>query len=263
MAHSWTSVASLDHAAAFRALGILVMSDKGVEVRKGKQWQRWSVSNDGTLPGVADRAGPLVRAVNRGELEKIDPDHPILDSLGVLQIRHQLVDALKNGTRYRIDLTASVYGAVLHRGNEPEAVQMPPHFRTGDLKLAACMIRLGLPLARLEGTPPSSTIFLASPGYAIGGSEPVHGNLARQFRDLPRDSWAHPAPPFDVTMDAGLNRLRTLMNALWWRDRLHDYINGREQSLHITSPYGHRSILMPENTDGRTVDRCRRFLNIP
>lgn len=263
MAHSWSSVENIDHAAAFRALGIAVMSDKSADVNRGKSWVKWSVSNDGKLPGTDSAAGPLVRAVNRGEIDGIDPAHPILDSLGVLKIRHQLVDAVKNGTRYRIDIDASFYGAVLWRGDEPAFVRNPPHFRTGDLKLASALIRLGMPLASITGTSPGCVFHLACPGYALHGSEPVPASVPLAFRDLHRDTWAHPAPTMDPAREPVLNRLCALMNALWIRDRLHDYANGRTQNLIIESPFSKRSVLMPEDSPGHIIDRNRKFLGIP
>lgn len=274
MALAWSIVESLDTAAAFRALGIKVQSDKGTDTARGNQWHRWSVCNDGNLPGTQSPAMPLIQAVRKNELEKIDPAHPILDFLGVLKIRHQINDALHQGTHYRIDIPQSVYGAVLVPGDEPHAVLMPPHCKTGDLKLAACLIRLGLPLAQIVGSPPSSQLWLATPGYELHGSAPVAAQIVPRFRALGRDSWAHPAPlpPLPVSDPDSetknqeprtLNRLCSLMHVLWVRDQLHNYINNREQNLIITNPFNKRGVLMPENTPGPMIDRCRKFMHIP
>jgi hypothetical protein len=263
MAKSWTVLENIDHAAALRAYGFRVMSDKGEATASGKQWARWSACLDDNNLIPASTAGVLVRAIKQSELDKIDAAHPILDYLGVLKLRHQLVDAVKNGTHYRIDLAQSEYGAVMVRGDEPPASHAPPYFKTGDLKLAACMIRLGLPLLRIEGTSPNSTLLLAGIGYKLGGDPANYGTLATKFRAMPRDSWAFPAPQVDATLDPILNRLRSLMHVLWVRDRLHDYINGRVQNLIVQSPFNQRQVLMPENADGKTIDKCRKFLHIP
>lgn len=269
MATAWSTVENIDHAAAFRALGIKVMSDKGEHLTattatRAPKWARWSVCQDGNLPGTTSPIGPLVRAVRHQELAEIDPAHPLLDFLAIMAIRHQLVDALHNGTAYRIDIEASVYGAVLIRAPEPALVRQPPHIQTGDLKLAACLIRLGLPLARIEGTRPDSKFILASPGYEFHGSAPADGFLlVPAFRALSRLTWAVPAPEVPAGIDPVLNRLRSLMHALWVRDRLHDYIGGRAQNLIVTSPFNHRQLLISENTDGAVLDRCRQFLHVP
>lgn len=264
MAHSWKIVENLDTAAAFRAMGVKVMSDKGTDTERDKSWLRWSVCNDGNFTGTESPVGPLIKAVRDGALASIDPAHPILDFLGVLKIRHQLIDALHQGTHYRIDIPASTHGAQLVRGDEPHAALMPPHCKTGDLKLACCLIRLGLPLASIEGSPPQSTLWLATPGYELHGSDPVPAQIVPRFRALGKKVWAQPATdslPDDC--DPVLRRLVSLMHVLWVRDQLHDYISGRVQNLIITSPFNQRSVLMPEDTDGRTIDRNRKFLGIP
>lgn len=264
MANSWSIVENLDTAAAFRSLGIKVHSDKGTDTARGNSWVRWSVCGDGNLPGTQSPVSPLVQAIRHKTLDKLDPAHPILDFLGVLQIRHQLNDALHQRTHYRIDIAASVFGAVLVKGDEPQAVLMPPHCKTGDLKLAACLIRLGLPLAQIVGSPPSSQIWLATPGYELHGSAPVCAQIVPAFRALGRRVWEQPAPadlPDDC--DPILRRLCSLMHCLWVRDQLHNYINGREQNLIITTPFNKRSVLMPENTSGKLIDRVRQFLNVP
>lgn len=264
MAHSWSIVESLDTAAAFRALGIKVHSDKGTDTARGNQWHRWSVCTDGNLPGTQSPAQPLIQAVRKNELAAVDPAHPILDFLGVLNIRHQINDALHQGTHYRIDIPSSVFGAVLVKGDEPPAVLMPPHCKTGDLKLAACLIRLGLPLAQIIGSPPSSQLWLATPGYELHGSPPVAAQIVPQFRALGRSAWAQPAPlPLPSDIDPLLLRFCSLMHTLWVRDQLHNYINHREQNLIITNPFNKRGVLMPENTNGAMIDRCRKFMHIP
>ena len=262
---NWTVINDIDTAAALRSFGVKVMSDKGQETRNGKAWARWSACNDGFVAGTEVPAGTLVRAVSGGDLSGVDPAHPILDALGVLKIRHQLVDALKNGAHYRISITESVYGSVLHRGDEPPRIQIADSLRTGDLKLAACLVRLGLPLQRIEGTPPNSLLVLAATGYELHGTPPVlAAEMVPQFRALPRQMWATPAPDMPPPeTHPQVARICALMHALWVRDRLHDYINGRIQNLIIESPFNQRQVIMPENADGRTLDKCRKFLHIP
>jgi hypothetical protein len=261
MNQAWSIVESIDTAAAFRAIGIPVMSDKTLDLARGKDWHRWSVCRGINLPGTDVPADPLIRAVRHNELEKIIPDHPILDSLGVLKIRHQLIDAMHNGTAYRIDLSVRP-GAVLVKGNEPSIVQTPPHVETGDIKISACLIRLGLPIAHIIGTPPMAKIILASPGYGIGTQKAVKGDmLVRAFRQLPRNTWAHVAPHTEgLRLTATLNRLRHLMHTLWIRDQLHDYIQGRRQQVIITAPHTRRHCLIPEDASGGIMDRVSKFM---
>lgn len=263
MAHSWTVVDNIDQAAALRALGIKVMSDKGEATRNGQRWARWSACTDGNNVFPDATAGALIRAVKREEIGAIDPAHPVLDALGVLKLRHQVVDAVKNGVHYRIDLAQSEYGAVMVRGDEPQAPAGFPRIKTGDLKLATCLVRLGFPILTITGTSPSSTIELAATGYPLGGDLPNDAKLVPAFRSMPRDSWAFPAPVVDSTLDPVLNRLRCLMHVLWVRDRLHDYINGRVQNLIVQSPFNERQVLMPEDSPSKTIDKCRKFLQIP
>lgn len=263
MAKSWTVIENIDQAAALRALGLKVMSDKGEATRNGQKWVRWTACTDGNNLFPDATAGALIRAVKREEIASIDPAHPVLDALGVLKLRHQVIDAVKNGGHYRIDLGQSDYGAVMVRGQEPMGTANQPTLKTGDLKLATCMIRLGLPLLRIEGTSPNSTIILAATGYSLGGDIPHTASLVPPFRAMPRDSWAFPAPQVDHSLDPVLNRLRFLMHVLWVRDRLHDYINGRVQNLIVQTPFNERQVLMPENADGKTIDKCRKFLHIP
>lgn len=264
MNQAWSIVENLDTASAFRAIGIPVMSDKTLDLTKGKDWHRWSVCRGISLPGSQTPAETLIRAVRHNELEKIDPGHPILDSLAVLTIRHQLLDAMHNGTAYRIDLTA-VPGAVLVKGEEPRIVQTPPHVETGDIKISACLIRLGLPIAKIIGTPPMARITLASPGYALKGQKAVQGEiLVNAFRQLHRDTWAHVAPQIEgLKLTASLSRLRHLMHTLWIRDQLHNYIQGRKQNVIITKPHSARHVLIPEDASGKIMDRVSRFMQVP
>jgi hypothetical protein len=264
MIQAWSMVESLDTAAAFRSLGIPVMSDKTLDLARGKDWHRWSVCRGINLPGTDVPADPLIRAVRHNELEKIDPCHPILDSLGVLKIRHQLIDAMHNGTSYRINLAVKP-GAVLEVGHEPSLVQTPPHVETGDLKLSACLIRLGLPIAKITGTPPMARITLATPGYGLHPQKAIKGEiLVAAFRQLPRHTWAHVAPQLDgLRLTATLARLRHLMHTLWIRDQLHDYIQGRRQQVILTAPHTRRHVLMPDDASGGMMDRVAKFMGVP
>jgi hypothetical protein len=172
-------------------------------------------------------AKPLIRLFMSGDMERLDPEHPFLDSLAAIANFEALEDWRLKGT------TACLAADAIPAGMPPLAARrsrlvtgIPPKSKeyvdVGSVANAAALARLGIPVLAIIG----STYRMGEIGEPLNHQPPlITAHLMQQAKDghLP---WDH---PFLTARQAVLNFVQLLQTChdarehtvITWRSKKH------------------------------------------
>ncbi|MBB5038266.1 hypothetical protein [Prosthecobacter dejongeii] len=164
-------------AACFRALGFpyqaeVIIHERRDEMRVQFLFQPQSLR----FPSLF--ASALLAQWQSGELAQREPLHLLCVMMNAQHNYDQLLKAQKQGSALRV---VSVAGGLMTRyvlGQEPATVAFSPErVSIDDLRLAACLGMLGVPLLRITGSSPRHVFEMARTGYPVllsDGQRHVH-----------------------------------------------------------------------------------------
>ena len=96
--HTWIPCNDLDLAAAFGTIGVPMKPDVQVRADTGKEYVTVFLATErATNPEF--RTGQLMRLLKSGELEKVDPEHPLLYAVTAIKNRHAVTRAIQAAER--------------------------------------------------------------------------------------------------------------------------------------------------------------------
>ena len=92
---TWVDCDDIDLAAAFGTLGVIISPDVQVRADNGKEMIIFHLSTDSaTNPAI--KTGYLMRLIKSGELEKVDPENPLLYALQGIKNLHAVRRYIKD-----------------------------------------------------------------------------------------------------------------------------------------------------------------------
>jgi len=261
---SWARTTSPDIAAACSVLGIPIQVDQTIDAKTGRGWKTIllgleSVPSEAIggkiVEGAPDptpnfRTQSILGLIRKGELQKSDPHHPALDVLRACAAADCLQEACRSGMRYRLARVSGVQRFRFVPGEEPQTIKAAQAiWRTRDLKLAACMSVLGVPLTRIDAEGKNHAFLFSMLAYQLAPDVPaiVPSDLALALRA----GSLHEQHP-----------LLWMMQGLKNRDAILDFINGQRRMVMIRAEGTGRASLVPEDASSRTLDRVRQHLRI-
>lgn len=242
---SFKPIDDINHATLLSVLGCPIKYDKITDVRSGKAKTSIYVPSI-TIPkvmvkgegGKVEKAG-IITAITSGALAKLDPHHHALDCARSILNRERLLDWLKKGTQQQLFRVDGVNRCVYVPTNAltSDVLTCREQWPTQDIKLAASMALIGVPVVRIVGTGASHTFYLSRYSIGLTGDRLDGLELARQLmrKELAKEhplSWA----------------MQTLVN----RDRILDRIHDKPHQLYIkrrNSPRNAAALI--EMTDDR------------
>lgn len=255
------------HAACLRALGFRVSVRNTEAMRSGHRSHSYAVEV-ATLDGAGNvliDLPTLMQTWKGGGLVKIDPLHPWLCGLRALHNYKALLAWLKDGTSQRLvtvsqrHATQYVSGTTLLSDYAAQPVQM----RTNDLRLAAALGTIGLPVVKIEGSDQRRALFvipvqcyeLVLPINNLAGRYDARELVARVSEgshELILEQ-ANPTHPLAYAMRA-LRCYRELMEIL----------SGKPTQLLMQhGEKWQQTGLLPGNPSGRMMDKAAAAIGIP
>lgn len=270
MSEAWSRTTNDARAAALGTLGIPLQFDKTIDAKTGRGWKTILVGHE-TLPTARDLGGKVVEGpddeneappaarirtkeilslLNRGILHQADPHHPLLDMLGVCATRETLVHWIKTGQPHRIERIRGARRTALVPGDESPTVKASGGFRTRDLKIAACLIRLGAPVCRIEDQGDRCAIVFPLVGQSLDEPAVNTADLVNAYRsnELPRLSPNHP--------------FLWMMQCLINQDAIRDSLNNAKDIILVRAPSTGRASLIHRDSTPACLDKVRKRLGI-
>jgi hypothetical protein len=265
---AYTRTTNVNRAAALSTLGIEIQVDQTTDLRTGKGWKTLLIANESSdvlatllkpkaneKPHAPKHQTKLILSLlEKGTLASADPHHPLLDMLGACANREALLHWLKTGTAHRVARIQGARRTALVPGDEPESIKLATQtFRTKDIKLAAALTRLGVPIAKLvpiEG--PGSLCHFHFPlaGYALDEPAIVTADLVNAYRSgtLPAESPEH--------------SLLWMMQCLINREAILDFMFRQTPTILIRAPGTGRASLVRQDATPACLDKVRQRLGI-
>lgn len=273
---SWSRTTNVNKAGALGTLGIPLQLDKTVDLQSGRGWTTILIYH-ATAPTAAELGGRVVQGekdaspaesampaptlrtkhilglLARGELQKGDPHHPLIDMLGACANRDALELWVKTGKAHRLARVKGARRTALVPGDEPSDIKALAGCGTRNLKLAACFTRLGLPVCRID--PPSAasplpTFVFPFQGLALDEPPALLPDLSDQYRNgtLQQASPNHP--------------LLWMMQCLINCEAIQQMIDTQKEIVLIRAPGTGRASLIHRDSSPEVLDRVRQRLGI-
>lgn len=242
----WTTTEDTKLAAAFGTLGMPLRINRMLDEKSGRATCRFSIG----LINVEGnyRTAQLRHALTTGQMEEKAPGHPLLTILRTFANRELLLDFQKKGTGI---LLQPVAGAATWQyreamGGLPGVKRDDAVIKTGDLKLAAALATIGLPLLKLEGSAGNFTYWVSSKtvdGKFINAGEMI----TAWYEDKESVPWREP--------------FAQAMRGLYNRERLLDAVRVTERKVLLRPTRGIKSAIISEtHASPEAWDIVRNFL---
>jgi hypothetical protein len=245
----WTVTTDTRLAAAFGTLGTPVRISGVLDTGTNTDRIRFFlglVNTDGDC-----RTKKLLAALKKGELEAATPAHPLLTMLRTHKNRLLLLDCANKGARIRLIRVpgTEVYQYVEGDTGLPGVAGHRDLIKTPDLKMAAALGIVGLPVLMIEGSEGSRMFWLPRYGPTRKGLGRVDGqHLMRLWRtDKKTVPWADPFA----------QAARYLYN----RERLLDAINRNPSKLLLRKPKSVKAAYIQPHASKEAFDIVRNFFN--
>lgn len=98
MTEQWIRCDDIDIAAAFGTLGVPMKTTVQVRADNGREYVTVFLRPESvTQPNI--KTGALMKLLRAGELQKVDPEHPLLYALEGIKNRHAIGDSIKTTER--------------------------------------------------------------------------------------------------------------------------------------------------------------------
>lgn len=251
MIEQWTTTRDTRVAAALGTLGVPTRIKRTLIERKGEQTTRFYLA----LRGIDERVRctqTLLAQWKRGALESNQPAHPFLTVLRAFANRNMLLDCANKGEFVRLVRVPGTEVWQYVRGNEglPGIAGHKEVIKTGDLKLAAALGVVGLPVLRIEGVHGSRQYFLPRYGPArTGGLPPVDGHALRGAWTADKES-----VPWE---DPFAQAARGLHN----RERFLDAVNKEVELVLLQKPRSVKSAGVRADAAPAAWDKMKKFFD--
>jgi hypothetical protein len=194
MTEAWTSTLDTAQAATFGTLGMPIKMQTTLLELTGKRETRFQIalySIDRTYD-----TSDIRKRWRDGELESKQPAHPFLTCMRALFNRQEILDLQKNGSAKTLRKVAGcdIYQYVNGGAGLPGVKQGTEALETSDLKMAAALSTVGLPLLAITGPEGDHKYYLPRYGPARAGGMPVDGLSLMQAwrRDKEEIPWENP-----------------------------------------------------------------------
>ena len=245
----WTVTTDTRLAAAFGTLGTPVRIEGVLDTRDNTDRIRFFlglVNTDGDC-----RTKKLLAELKRGDLDAKTPAHPLLTMLRTHKNRLLLLDCANKGARIRL---VPVPGTEVYQYVEGDTglTGVAGHrdlIKTPDLKMAAALGIVGLPVLMIEGGEGSRIFWLPRYGPTRQGFGQVDGQRLMQLwrGDKASIPWADPFA----------QAARYLYN----RERLLDAINRNPSKLLLRKPKSVKAAYLQPSASKEAFDVVRNFFN--
>jgi hypothetical protein len=168
------------------------------------------------IRGELTACSPLIEAFKSGELERKDPQHPLLDAMAGLHNCHALLDWMKRGQAQHLVFDDKRTRSFYRAGAESSLLSNVITGATRRLAVAAALGRIGIPIYNItgEGNQHEFIVHRYSQGMLNEAGEPVTYD-AKQLIDQLNDGTLQrqqPDHPFLVAYCARMNRERLLQH---------------------------------------------------
>jgi len=130
---------------------VAVKIEAATEVRVDKNRTVLLINPDCVIRGTPARSGLLIDQFKSGDLEKEDPEHPLLDCMAGLHNCHALLDWMKRGEPQRLVYNAGNTRSFYVPGPAPLTSNVVT-ISTKRLAVAAALGRLGIALYNILGS---------------------------------------------------------------------------------------------------------------
>ncbi len=245
----WTVTTDTRMAAAFGTLGMPIRIKGTLDTKDNVERRRFFIGLINTDGNYRTKA--LQKGLREGTLEAREPAHPMLTCLRAHQNRSRLLDCANKGARI---LLAQVPGTEIFQYVEgdtglPGVKGHADLIKTPDLKMAAALGIVGLPVVWIDGAEGARNFFLPRFGQVRQGFGKVDGlRLMKAWRaDKASIPWAD---PFAVAA-------RYLYN----RERLLDAIHNHQSRLLLHKPRSVKAAYIQPNASAEAFDIVRNFFN--
>ena len=151
---AWLPISSVQWLAAFSAIGVPGKVDVTADERSGRKWvskflavQNFAQQAAGEFGGFRVDTRKLVAALKRGELEAVDPNHPVLWAMSGLHNREMLIRFCQRGEVCGLRRAPKSARFVLRPvdGLTATGLEALGSFSTTDIRLASALATGGLP----------------------------------------------------------------------------------------------------------------------
>lgn len=166
-------VANTNLVAAFATLGVPVRTELVIDDKTGNRDLAFFLATQFMLRGALVRTKKLMNQYWRGDLEKADPAHPLLDCLRGLHNAHCILDWMHRGAPYRLAMQAGGSRAVYVSGTDGRSFEAC--VTTRRVAVAGALGVLGIPLLRVEGTEGHHTFVFPDLGLPMRRGESFTG----------------------------------------------------------------------------------------
>lgn len=205
-------------AAACATIGIAVATARKVHESEGAEQRTFVLDDAPTFGTMQIDTATLLWNYKNGNLERADPNHPLLDAMRGLHNRGQLVKWIKDKRPQLLALHPNKKcPRTTYREGEPlapvaalNADGSAPLFKTADIAIAAALSTIGIPVLKLEGGADQAVFVHALHGFPLHGARSQ--NAAQIVADFTTDKLAADHP-FRWAYSAVLN-YRTLLDTL-------------------------------------------------
>lgn len=205
-------------AAACVTCGIPVTTHRKIHEQLEEEQKTFTLAPNSVLTNRSIDTAAMLKAYYKGDLERLDPSHCLLDALRGLKNRAAIIRWLKQNQPHKLTLNADkrcprtlyVPGEPVH----PHAAQtVYETINTPDLALAAALGAIGIPIVRIDGTERDHVFVLSRLGF------PMHAAPAQDGKQILADfgsgrlARTTPDHPFLASHAAVLN-YRVLLDTL-------------------------------------------------
>jgi hypothetical protein len=184
----------------------------------------------------------------KGELQRDEPGHHLLDGLAGMHNRERILDATEKGKFIRLAKVENVDRTVYVDSDSgfPGITGQQAVFRTGDLKLVAALGRVGVPILAVEG-PQGSRRYLLPMQWECFGKPTDVGAFVKAYREKTLKDLEHP--------------FFYALGGLQARERLLDALRDEVELVLIRKPGSSKSAFISPEINGKGLDKMRNFFN--
>lgn len=242
----WTATRNLRLAAGLGTLGVPLRIERMVDERTGKASVVFNLGIRDTFGTIETK--PLKDRYEKGDLEREDPAHRLLDALAGMYNREMILDATEKGRFIRLAKVRGADRAVYVDADSgfPGITGHAAVMRTGDLKLVAALGRTGVPILWVEGQRGSRKWLLPTVWECFGKRVDI-GAMVKDFRE---DTFADTEHPFLYAM-GGLKA----------RERVLDAMREERELVLIRKPGSSKSAFVDPDSTNAALDKMRKFFN--
>jgi hypothetical protein len=248
----WTSTEDTRVAAAMGNLGVVIRLHRTLREKTGVTDTRFHLSLINTDGDVQTKR--VLALWRKGRLEKDEPAHPFLTGMRAQVNRELLLDCANKGTRIRLVKVPGTEIWQYVRGGDlglPGVAGITDLIETGDLKIAAALGLVGIPVVAIQGARGDFKFYLPRYGPVIPAGQPADGVELRAawYRDKAEIPW----------QNVFAQGIRCLFN----RERVLDAVNRERPLVLLEKPRSVKGALVHIDATDEAFDEVKRAFERP